>query len=177
MNEHPHHWLKKFTLSDFASDCLRQTSSVFDFAREGSGSAYLRKRAEEYAEKRQLLLPPEKSLKIEFTSRYSDFEAIFIQAWPCLYLSIPPVHMAAVRIEGNPLCRIFRMSTPESGQLYLNELAIEESNRKQINVPSYRDASAIIFSYTLGTPCFRSRLAEEPWPEAETSLPQQSFTQ
>ena len=177
MNEQPHYWLKSFTLSAFATDCLQHTSAVFEFAKNGLGGEYFRQKAQEYAKKHHFQVPPAKSLNIDYTNRYEGFEALFVQAWPCLHLSLAPVYLAAVRIGQHPVCRIFRMNTLEPGQLYLNELTIDEHNSNQINVPTYQDASALIFSYTLGTPCFPRRMAEEHWERQKTAIGQLSFSQ
>ncbi|WP_017731254.1 hypothetical protein [Nafulsella turpanensis] len=172
MNEHPHRWLKSFSLSALTSYCLQHTSTVFEYAKKGLGGEYIRQMARQYAHQHHLQLPPEKSLNMDYTARYEGFEALFIQAWPCLLLSLPPVYLAAVRIENQSLCRVFRMNSMEPGQLYLNELTAEERDGRLINVPTYKDASALIFSYTLGTPCFTNRAVKESW-MAQEAIPRQ----
>ena len=107
--------------------------------------------------------PAYKSIGLDYTDRYSGFEALFIQVWPCLSLSQPPVYLAAVRKTDASVCRLFRLHYLADKQLSLSEFDVYERARRNLNLPSYEEATDLIFSYTLGTPCFRENVLSKEW--------------
>ncbi len=156
-------WLESFALITLPSHLLHHSPAVFKAAKEEQGQAYLHALGREYALKHGHQEPAFKCMGIDFTNRYPGFEAVFIQVWPCLYLSQPPVYLAAIRQTDCPGCRLFRMHYLEDKQLSLSEIELYNQACTPLNLPTYQEATAIIFSYTLGTPCFQHDVLEQAW--------------
>lgn len=167
-------WLESFALLHLPAHLLHCPQPVFNTAKKKKGGHYLLKVAKEYALEQNHREPAPKSLALDYTNRYEGFEALFIQVWPCLLLSKPPIYLAAVRKTARIGCRLFRLHYPADKQLSLSEIDVEENTCAPLNLPTYEEATALIFSYTLGTPCFMEEVLEKEW-EIPSLYPQQKM--
>lgn len=167
-------WLESFALLHLPAHLLHCSLPIFKAAREKNGGHYLLKVAKEYALEQNHREPAPKCLALDYTDRYEGFEALFIQVWPCLSLSKPPIYLAAVRKTASAACRLFRLHYPADKQLSLSEMEVDENGCASMNLPTYEDATALIFSYTLGTPCFIEEVLEKEW-EIPILYPQQKM--
>lgn len=127
------------------------TSVLFEAARCGEGSKLLYSLSWQYAQQNQCLPAPQKCLHLDYTTRYKNTEALFIDVWPSLQLQEPPVYLSVVRRTDSHRCRVFRLYYPEEKHLYINELQKNGINKEPSDLPHYEDAVSPIFSYTLGT--------------------------
>ena len=145
-------WLKPFAQSTLSSYILQQPQKLFNEAKEGRGSQYLYSLGSQYALTHEKPQPPKKCFHLEYTCKFDGLEALFLNVYPCLYLSSPPVYLAAVRCTGSSFCRLFRLHYPVESHLYLSEIQLNEESFQLPDFPTYQEATALIFSYTLGTP-------------------------
>lgn len=167
-------WLESFALVHLPTHLLQCSQAAFNTAREKKGGPYLLKLAKQFVLDQNYREPAPKSLAIDYTNRYEGFEALFIQVWPCLLLSKPPIYLAAVRKTAGVGCRLFRLHYPADKQLSLSEIDIDKKTSAPLNLPAYEDATALIFSYTLGTPCFLEEVLEKEW-DIPSLYPQQKM--
>lgn len=156
-------WLESFALVNLPSHLLHHSQAIFKAAKNQQGQAHLHTLSMNYALKYGHQEPARKCLDIDFTDRYPGFEVIFIQVWPCLYLSQPPVYLAAIRLTNHSGCCLFRLHYQADKQLSLSEIALYNQECTPLNLPTYQEATAIIFSYTLGTSCFQKDVLEKNW--------------
>lgn len=154
-------WLESFALVNLPSHLLYHCSAIFKAAKNKRGKEYLLKLGKAFAAKHGHTAPLHKSFGLDFIESYPGFEALFIQLWPCKWLSCPPIYLAAIRKPDASFCRLYRLNYYDSGQLYLSEISLNESACIPQTLPSYQEATALIFSYTLGTRCFQKDIMEK----------------
>lgn len=151
MIKNPYHWLKTFATTILPGYLLKQPQDLFEAVRAGRGSQYLYNLSCRYAQQSQCLPAPQKCLHLDYTSRYKNTDALFIDIWPGLQLQEPPVYLAVIRRHSSSKCRIFRLHYPGDKQLYMSELQLSEQNSEPAELPPYENTVSLIFSYTLGT--------------------------
>lgn len=151
MVKDPYHWLKDFATTLLPGHILVQPQVLFEAVKSNNGTQYLYDLSCRYAAENKCLPAPEKCIQLNYTSRYKNTDALFIDIWPGLQLQESPVYLAVIRRSGSHYCRIFRLYYPAYRQLYMSEFQLEEKGREPAELLSYEHAISLIFSYTLAT--------------------------
>lgn len=149
MCKNPYHWLKAFATTLLPGHLLAQPQALFEAVKSNNGTQYLYNLSCRYAEENQYLPAPEKCIQLNYTNRYKNIDALFIDTWPGLQLQESPVYLAAIRRSGSHHCRVFRLHYPTYRQLYMSEFQLEEKGTEPAELLSYEHAISLIFSYTL----------------------------